>query len=154
MRAATQGDVGSIMTALLVMLAKSPAPQMRYAEPTVAKLSVRRAISEGRGFFFGGYFVMVDVGSDWYTLYTYMIEQIILKVYPGDKSRSLQYVINEGLPKLAEHFNAHATVVGDTQIGYMTPLYHAAGYKTLGTQLMKERTNGLYPKDDRCPSTD
>lgn len=126
------------MAALLAMLPKSPAPQMRYAEPKVAEAGVRRALAEGRGYFFGGYFVMVDVGSDWYTNATFLIEQIILKVYPDNRSWAVSAIVGEGLSLLAEHFKADAIVVGDTQIDYMRPIYHTAGYKTLGTQLMKE----------------
>jgi hypothetical protein len=153
MRQAVLGDVGPIMTALLAMLAKSPAPQMRYAEPSTAAWSVRFAIKEGRGFVLGGYFIMVDIGSDWYTPACYLIEQIILKIDPADKTATVRDCI-AALDKIADIFGCSAIAVGDTQVGYMTPLYHAAGYTTLGTQLMKERTDGIRPKGNRGSSTD
>lgn len=137
MRLATQHDVASIMRPLIAMLAKSPAPQMKFATPIAAEIGVRNAIHEGRGFIFGGYYVMVDVGSDWYTDKVYLIEQIILKIDPEDKSFNVQQIVFL-LDTLRERFKADAIVVGDTQIGYMTPIYQAAGYTMLGTQLIKE----------------
>jgi hypothetical protein len=39
--------------------------------------------------------------------------------------------------------NCTAVMAGDTQIGHMVPLYQAAGFVTLGTQLIKELDYGV-----------
>lgn len=140
MRPADELDVFAIMRALLAMLPKSPAPQMKYANPDAAERSVRRAIAEGRAFIAFGFFIMVDVGSDWYTDETYLIEQIILRVY--DTADKVGAAVS-CLDLIAAKFGCVLTVVGDTQVGYMTPHYTRAGYSPLGTQLVKERTNGI-----------
>lgn len=154
MRLATPQDVPAIMKACLAMLAYSPAFQMKFAEPVEAELGIRDAIHNERAFFFGGYFVMVDHGSDWYTSKRYLIEQLILKVAPDDKSWHVDEIVNQGLDNLATRFKCHAVAAGDTQIGRMTPLYHAAGYVTLGTQLMKESTYGIRSKSNGGPGPD
>lgn len=146
MRPAASLDVFPVMYALDAFLAKSPAPQMKYANRAVAERSVRRAIKQGRAFISNGFFLMVDVGSDWYSDQRYLIEQIILRVY--DTPHKVASVIPD-LDKLAEQFDCVLTVVGDTQIGYMTPHYTRAGYSTLGTQLVKERTNGIHSQGNR-----
>lgn len=135
------------MAALLAMLKYSPAPQMKYAEPDVARAYLISAIAEQRVWFMGGYMLMVDVGSDWYGRRKYLIEQIILKVYRDDDSVKLETVIGNGLAYLADFYSCVATVVGDTQVGYMTPKYLAAGFQTLGTQLIKENRRGSSPQD-------
>ena len=132
---ATQEDVPRIMWALLCLLNKSPAPQMKYADYDVAEASIRRAVDEGRAWLIHGYFIMVDVGSDWYTAGKYLIEQIILRV---DREPHPVNVAVHALDYLKAHFDCVAIVVGDTQIGHMTPIYEAEGYKFLGTQLIKE----------------
>jgi hypothetical protein len=137
MHPVTLDDVPAIMTALLALQQYSPAFQMRYADPVTAEAYLRQAIGEGRGWRAGGYFVMVDPGSDWYSPTRYLIEQIILKVWPDDKSWHLDTVVRLGLPFLKDYYGCEAIVVGDTQIGYMTQVYLRHGYTALGTQLMK-----------------
>lgn len=143
MRHARFGDVSPVMGALIRMLDKSPAPQMQYAHPAAAEASICWAIKERRAYIVHGYFVMVDVGSDWYTFNKYLIEQIIIKVY--DTHLPVTAAI-ECLDAIAREHGCEAIAVGDTQVGYMTPLYQAAGYKTIGTQLIKEcNTHGVHP---------
>lgn len=137
MRKAEKLDLDVVMQKLKAMLDYSPAPQMRYADYHVAMASVVRAMREGRAYICNGYFIMVDVGSDWYTDRRYLIEQIILKVY--DAPHTVASAI-AGLEEIAKEHGCHAIAVGDTQVGYMTPLYQAAGFTTIGTQLIKEST--------------
>lgn len=134
MRYATQDDVAAIMAVLIRLLDKSPAPQMKYAVPSVAERNIRLAIDEGRGVFVRGYFIMFDIGPDWYTDKNYLIEQIILKVHNDGNVRDAV----KALDVLRKKFNCVLTAVGDTQIGYMTPIYKEEGYIVAGTQLVKE----------------
>lgn len=151
MRPAATLDVAPVMAKLLAMLARSPAPQMKYADPIVAERSVRRAIKQGRAFICCGFFIMVDVGCDWYSEHSYLIEQIILRVY--DTGAPVTRAI-DALDEIAAELGCVAIAVGDTQVGYMTPFYQLAGYKTLGTQLMKERANGVHPQGDGGAGSD
>jgi hypothetical protein len=144
-------DLEPVMAALIAMLKKSPAPQMKYAEIGVARRSVKLAMRSGRAFICNGFFIMVDVGSDWYTSKCYLIEQIIVRVYPSEHKVATAIA---ALDEIARRFGADAIAVGDTQIGYMTPLYHAAGYTTLGTQLFKERVHGFHSQDHGSPGAD
>lgn len=137
MRIANLGDIGAIMSRLISMLETSPAPQMKYADPAIAECYVRQAIHEQRVWFKGGYMVMVDVGSDWYSNEEYLIEQIILKVYPDDKTATVHDAVAI-LDVLRKKFKCVMTIAGDTQIGYMVPVYEAAGYTYAGAQLVKE----------------
>ena len=136
-RLATPGDVPDIMKALMKMLSYSPAPQMKYACPIEAELSVRHAIHEGRAVLFNGYFIMFDLGRDWYARQgvTYLIEQIILKVEKTDTpvEEAIAHLVT-----LAKERGASLVAAGDTQVGYMGPKYLGAGFLYLGKQYIKE----------------
>jgi hypothetical protein len=118
------------------MLDKSPAPQMRYASLSKAmQYILGQATYEGRAWIADGYLVLYDIGSDWYTDKVYLIEQLILKVYKTDEP------VTTAIAFLEQRARLHGCVMvaaGDTQVGYMTPKYQAAGYSVLGTQLYKE----------------
>lgn len=136
MRVADYPDILPVMRALRGLLAKSTAAHMAHADEDAANRSVYRAIEDGRAFVVDGYFIMVEVGRDWYTFDTYLIEQIILKIGPSERNDVGMAV--RALDDIAKRFNAKAIAVGDTQMGMMLPHYQAAGYKVLGTQLFKE----------------
>jgi hypothetical protein len=118
------------------MLAKSPAPQMRYADLETALLYIMHIAGvQGRAWIVDGYLVLYDIGADWYSKKPYLIEQLILKVYDTDAP------VENAIAFLELRAKAHGCVMvaaGDTQVGYMTPKYQAAGYSVLGTQLYKE----------------
>lgn len=135
MRHAERFDIEPVMGKLLDMLKYSPAPQMQYADVGAAMVSLVNAIETGRAYIAHGYFIMVDVGCDWYSDKPYLIEQIIIKVY--DTHLPVKLAI-DALDVIAREHRCHAIAVGDTQVGYMTPLYQAAGFNTIGTQLIKE----------------
>lgn len=147
MRPANDSDLPVIMECLEQMLEKSPAPQMKFAERDAAATSVEHAVDDGRAWIMGAYFIMVDIGRDWYSTREYLIEQIILKVYPDDTSVKLDTVIRNGLSYLADRFGCVAIAAGDTQIGYMADKYIAAGFRAIGTQFFKESRYGLHQKD-------
>lgn len=153
LRRGTLADHAVIMHALLKLLEKSPAPQMKYADESTARAYLYDAIRDGRLWFVGGYMILVDVGSDWYSNRKYLIEQMILKVYPNHPDTTVHDAI-AALDTLQEHYGCVMTVVGDTQIGMMTPHYIEAGYTPIGTQLIKEHINGVCKKKDRHSSTD
>lgn len=153
LRPATLADHAVIMDALLKMLDKSPAPQMKYADENTARAHLYTAIRDGMVWFVGGYMIMVDVGSDWYSNRKYLIEQMILKAYPFNKAATVRDAI-AALDTLREHYGCVLTAVGDTQIGMMTPLYLEAGYLPVGTQLIKENYHRLGKKEDGDSRTD
>jgi len=133
MRRVEDFDLGPIEGALAALLTKSPAPQMRMACLRTAMNYVQGA----RARISGAYLIMFDVGRTWYSPDPLLMEELVLKVYPDDRSRTLEQIVSEDLPGLAKLHGCRAVVVGDTQIGYMRPRYEAAGYVPTGTELIK-----------------
>lgn len=146
-RKATITDVLFIRNAVADLKRVSPAPWMGITDLPTAMSYIQSAIDGGRVWFFGAYMVMVDTGIPWYSNKLCLLEELVLKVYPQDKSFTIQTVLQAGLDQLASHYGCEATVVGDTQIGLLTPLYTAAGFVPIGTQLFKENTHGLYQEE-------
>lgn len=147
-RLAQVGDIEVIMRALYQMLEYSPAPQMKYAEPIEAELSIRHAIHEERAYMHGGYFIMVDIGREWYSSRKFLIEQIILKVETTSVpvEHAIDYLATIGMAK-----GCALVAVGDTQVGYMGSKYEAKGYTLLGKQYIKELPNGICSQSDGGP---
>jgi hypothetical protein len=141
-RNASAADMLPIRRALADLQKISPAPWMKLTDLPTAMGNIARQSREGTVKFFGGYMVMFEIGSTWFTPKRCLLEQIVLKVYPWDKTFTIEQVVHAGLDQLASHYGCEATVVGDTQIGLMTPLYTAAGFVPIGTQLFKENTHG------------
>lgn len=125
-----------IYTALLSMLDKSPAAQMKLCEPEVAGKALQRAKAEKRLFVYGDFGILVDVGSPWHTSKQVLIEEIIVR-FRRDHGNTVESAI-EQLSVLAREFGCVAVAAGDTQIGLMAPRYLAAGFQPLGTQFYKE----------------
>lgn len=136
MRKAELFDLPAIKAALQAMLDKSPAPQMKYADIDVALAHlIYNAIPDCQAWVADGYLILVSVGRPWYSGQDFLVEDLILKI--GESERGVVAAI-EGLESLAHRLGVPFLAVGDTQIGYMTPKYEAAGFKVLGTQLYKE----------------
>lgn len=140
MRKATPEELSVIWESMLHLKKVSPAPWMTITHEPTAYAYIEQAIDDGRVWFFGAYMVMVDVGCPWFTNKRCLLEEIVLKVHRDDKTFNIQTVISAGLDQLASHYGCEATVVGDTQIGMLTPLYERAGFTTIGTQLYKCHT--------------
>jgi len=142
------------MGALVRMLSYSPAPHMRFAEEAAAEANVRERILTGVGVrFVGGYAILYDVGSPWYSSRRYLIEDMILKVYPDDRTARVADAI-AALETLRVEHGCDAIAAGDTQVGKMAPLYHDAGFQTIGVQLFKEPTDGIRSQDHGDASAD
>jgi hypothetical protein len=125
-----------IFSALLDMLAKSPARQMSLAVPAVARQSLYAAREAGRLYIYGDYGILVDVGSPWHTNERVLIEEIIIRFRRFEKN-GVEGAIDQ-LQHIAKEHGCAAIAAGDTQVGIMTPRYLAAGFKTLGTQFFME----------------
>lgn len=134
LRLATQHDVAAILAACRWLISKSPAKQMQFAEPVAYECGIRHAIHEERGWIIGGFFIMVDVGRDWFSSHKFLIEQLVLRI---EKTEHKVGVAIAALDTLQAHYGCSATMVGDTQVGYMVPHYQAAGFSVHGTQLIK-----------------
>lgn len=96
----------------------------------------------------GDYLILFDVGCDWYGCMPYLIEQLILRVYDAGSCRV--EVAIAALDALAAEHGCVAIASGDTQRGKMVPLYHAAGFVTLGTQLLKVLPHGVHPNREEA----
>jgi hypothetical protein len=136
LQAARLSDVPLIFEALLKLLHKSPAPQMRLAEPEVAFQAMCTAVAEQRLYLYGDYALLVDVGSPWHSSKNVLIEEIIVR-YQRHFGNNVESAIAQ-LEVLAERIGCVAIGAGDTQIGLMSPRYLAAGFTSLGTQFYKE----------------
>ena len=148
-RQADQDDFLAALDALVKMKTKSPAPQMKYTNPKVAFRHMMRSDTKAR--VVAGYFIMYDVGSPWYSEDRFLMEDLIIRIYP---TASTVEVAIDALSEIARELGCKAVIAGDTQVGYMAPKYLAKGFVTLGTQLMKEVPNGLAPKGDRRTGPD
>lgn len=143
-RLATVGDIPVIMRALWQMMEYSTAPQMKYAEPIEAELSIRHAIHEERAYMYAGYFIMTDIGREWYSSTKFLIEQLILKVESTEVpvEQAIAYLL-----VIAKKRGCPLVAAGDTQCGYMAPKYLSQGFTLLGTQFIKELPHGVCTED-------
>lgn len=131
---ATNQDMPAIEAALADLLAKSPAPQMKYADLMEAILSVRHAIHEERAVIVGDFFLMFNVGRIWYSTQPFLMEDIVLRIgrtVGNSKEDAIDAIID-----LAEVLGC-VPVVGDAQTGIMAAAYKARGFVPVGVQLMK-----------------
>lgn len=135
MRPATQGDCIEAINALVAMRAKNPNRQMKYADPDTALAYMKHAAASGNAVVVEGYFIMYAVTPAWFSIEPFLIEELIIRIYPSD--RPVEVAI-AALDELKVLFGCVAIVAGDTQVGYMTPKYQAAGFQHLGSQLIKE----------------
>jgi hypothetical protein len=136
LRRATEYDTTLVMTALLKMLDKSPAPQMKLAVPEVAYRALKNAAADGWLYVYGDFAILVDVGRPWHSDKRVLIEEIIVR-FRRAHHNTVESAVAQ-LEILARQFGCVAVAAGDTQIGYMAPRYTAAGFITLGTQFYKE----------------
>lgn len=128
-------DFDEVMDNLILMQVSSPAVQMKFCDPATAARHVLHRMNEGHAYVVNGYYVQFDIGSPWHSTVDYLIEELILRIYPT--THKVESVI-DALSEIAFIYNCSAVVAGDTQIGYMRPKYEAAGFITLGTQHFKE----------------
>lgn len=135
MRPATEADCDAALDALLAMRQKNPNKQMRFADPATALGYMKHAVSQGCAVMHAGFFIMYSVGPAWFSQENFLMEELIIRIYPSTSPVEAAIAV---LDELREDFGCCAIVAGDTQIGYMTPKYIAAGYQTLGAQLIKE----------------
>lgn len=135
MRVATAEDVEVAVTACIAMKDKNPQRQMKWAEPEPARAYMLHAVSQGCAVVHNGFFIMYAVTPAWFTTVTFLIEEIIIRIYPSE--HTVETAI-EALTDLAKEFGCVAALAGDTQIGYMAPKYQAAGFSVLGQQFIKE----------------
>lgn len=129
-------DVYEIFNALLLMLRKSPAPQMALVEEEVAYRNLKQAVAEQRLYVYGDFAILVDAGSPWHTSKKVLIEEIVIR-WRREFNTPVEAAIRQ-LDRIAKEHGCVAIAAGDTQVGIMGPRYTAAGFKTLGTQFFKE----------------
>lgn len=144
-------DLDHVMAALVAMRVKNPGKQMQYTDVDTARTYIAYAIKRGVTRVVDGYFIMFDIGRPWYSATEFLLEELLIRIYPT--SQPVEVAI-DALSSIAKSHGLQAVVAGDTQIGYMAPKYLANGFVTLGTQLMKEIHNGLAKEGDGRASTD
>lgn len=135
MKPATKEDCAAALGALLAMRVKNPNKQMKFSDPETALGYMEHAVTQGCAVMVDGYFIMYSVGPAWFSKVNFLIEELIIRIYPTD---SPVEVAIAALDELRELFGCVAIVAGDTQVGRMAPKYVAAGFVRLGEQLIKE----------------
>jgi hypothetical protein len=135
-RFSTPADGDAVLAAMYRMWSLNPGNQMAYTDEPKAVDYVVAACAAGRVAIVDETFaIMFDVGCQWYSSSNFLIEECLLRIRRNDTPVAVAIA---ALDELRAHFNCVMTVVGDTQVGRMTPHYLAAGYRLLGTQLIKD----------------
>jgi hypothetical protein len=137
-RDAVRGLYERVLEAALGFLEKSPAPHAKIMDAyKVARNISDRALTASSlwgAHRFGAYVLAWEVCAPWYSDEDVMIEDILIKAYPEDCTRTLQEVLTEDIPELARTLGVRYVFTGDTQgLGYMGEQYTRAGFGTLGT---------------------
>lgn len=136
MSVASKEDFDLIVAALVTLLRKSPAPQMKLVDYDTAYRNLMTAKAEGRLFVYGDFIILVDVGTPWHSNKPVLIEELVArfrKVYGNTPQSAVAQ-----LEVLARKFNCVAVASGDTQVGLMAEHYKSEGYTPLGSQFYKE----------------
>lgn len=137
MRAAHPSDVPKIMQALAWVQAKGNSPFLKGASLMAAELGVRDYIHREQAVIHAGFFIMVDIGKEWFSDKLFLFEKLVLKLdAAADPAEAVK-----ALEGLALVNGCGAVVAGDALAGKMTPFYEQAGWSHLGTTLTKEITN-------------
>lgn len=127
-----------VADAAAAFLRVSPAKHAALMSPfKVAQHAEDRAAGRGRWgcHRFGAYILLWDLVTPWYSSEEVLIEDLLLKVYPEDATRTLQEVLIQDIPELARTLGVRYVFTGDTQGKfYMGQQYAKAGYSLLGTQ--------------------
>ena len=140
-----QSDIPALRDAVLAavqeFLPLSPAPHKELMDAfKVAEVAEDRARALGSYcgcHRFGAYVLVWDVACPWYASQDVLIEDLLIKAFPEDHSRTLQQVLTEDIPELARTLGLRYVFTGDTQgLGYMGKQYDEAGYHRLGSQHM------------------
>jgi hypothetical protein len=122
------------LAALIAMRDKNPDKQMKWADPNAALAYMVAAADEGRCIMHAGYFIMYSVGPIWFSTASFLIEELVIRIYGSSPPSAA----TDALQELHELHGTVAVISGDTQVGRMTPHYLAAGYQVLGQQFIKE----------------
>lgn len=140
-RPVTEEDIPFIRAQLSVLQDRSKAAHMKHTDLDTAVEYIRSGIKGWRppgsgpqAWLVDGFLVLATIGSPWHSSKPMVIEDMIMKVFPGGDVR---YAV-EFLSDIAKWHGIEVIVSGDTQIGYMTPFYEGDGFRKLGTQLIKE----------------
>jgi hypothetical protein len=135
-RIATAADFPLVNAAAHRMWALNGNNQMKYTDEAKSEAYLYNACAHGRMAIVDDTFgIMFDVGAMWYSSHNFLIEECMLRLVKNDIPVS---VAIEALDVLKAQYDCVMIVVGDTQVGRMTPHYTAAGYRLLGTQLIKD----------------
>ena len=82
----------------------------------------------------GGFLILFDIGQEWYSTKMIFCEKLVMRVYDYGQADTIPGI----LTRLAEHHGCEVAMAGDALAGKMTPHYEQAGWRHLGTTLMKE----------------
>lgn len=137
MRYPTPGDFALIRKRLQWVQESGDSPYLSDADLDYAMGNISDACAHQRAIIHNGFFIMFDVGSDWFSPKLRLYEKLVLKLDLSAKARNVPAY----LEVLAELLGCEAVVAGDALAGKMTPFYERAGWEHLGTTLTKEITN-------------
>lgn len=141
MRAAKVAHIGMYYTALLELLGKSPSLKMKFADREEALSGLQSFIERSCAVEVGDYLILYDVGTPWYSKTPHFFEELTIRfqrVFDNPVSDAVR-----AMKHLALAHGAKVIMVGDTQVGLMVNHYQADGYNVIGTQLLKDISNGI-----------
>lgn len=134
MRQATEEDCQAFLAVHQKWKGKAAGALMGYADDAAIAAHIRQAADTGLAVVVDGYFILYCISPLWYTKKTFLIEEIILRIYPTDAPPS---VAVQALEELRDLFDCTAVISGDAQAGAMAAHYLAAGFVHLGSQFIK-----------------
>ena len=153
-----QSDIPSLRSAVLgaamLYLEKSTAPHKELMSPfKVAEVAEDRARALGSycgTHRFGAYVLLWDVACPWYADQDVLIEDLLIKAFPEDHSRTLQQVLTEDILSLPAPW-ACATSLPGTHRGWGTWVSSTTEQATiaLAHNICGRSRHGVGTKDNR-----
>jgi len=140
-RNADLGDFNRLADACLRLWHTTSAAHMGMVDVDVALAYLRDACESGRVLVVGDYAVLWDTGNEWYSSKPYLIEQLVIRLGYNHPSVLIDDAVR-ALESLAKQLGCAMIAAGDTQTGRMVPIYQRNGFRTIGTQLVKEVPDG------------
>lgn len=133
MTPATYEDCGAVMAVHAAMRGKAAGVFMKYADDEAIFHYLRFAVDSGCAVLVDGYFVLYTVTPLWYTRAKFLIEELVIRIYPTNEPPT---VAISALLELRDLFGCVAVVSGDAQAGAMAKHYLSCGFEPLGSQFI------------------
>lgn len=133
-------DFLSVEYALQQLKRRLPPERSRHVNVSRMLEYIREAAKIGRAVLVGPYLLMYDLGPMWASDSLFLIEEIVLRITPVNRSRLNEepgpQIIVDALRILARENNADAIITGDISSGIMGEVYTQSGFTKIGSQFL------------------